>query len=44
MSEISIARAKIYAHKVRIGEKTIDDIPPAYKTAVRLILGGTKDV
>lgn len=44
MAEISIARAHLYAHKILIGEKTIDDVPAAYKTAVRLILEGMQNV
>lgn len=35
---ISEARARIYAHKVMIGERTLESIPEAYRTAVRLIL------
>lgn len=35
---ISEARVKIYAHKVRIGEKKLEDIPEAYRAAVRIML------
>lgn len=44
MDNISIARAYLYAHKIQIGEKTLDAVPPTYKTAVRLILEGNKNV
>ena len=36
--EISMNIAKLYAKKIRQGEKTMDDVPPAYKTAVRIYL------
>lgn len=38
MSEISEARVRIYAHKVRIGERKLESIPDAYRAAVRIML------
>ena len=38
MSNISQARVKIIAHKVKIGEISIEEVSPVYKTAVRLYL------
>lgn len=35
---ISEARVRIYVHKVKIGEKKLEDIPEAYRQAVRITL------
>lgn len=32
--------AKVYADLIRKGKKTLDDVPPALKDAVKAILGG----
>ena len=44
MGEFSAVRAQIIAHKVAIGEIKFEDVSPAYKTAVKLILEGKADV
>ena len=38
MSELSEARVRIYVHKVKIGQKKLDDVPASYRAAVRIIL------